>query len=274
MREHAIFVPHEGEYLAAVLTLPDTQPVGLALLLCGFGAPRSHRYQMWTRTARRIAAGGMATLRMDYVGIGDSTGTVREFRAEHEALCLAQARAVLDAGLRLTGVDRVAIAGNCLGARVAMAIAAERDDVAGVVGILPPLVKARPTKARLAKAKRSSIARVVRSNRVLRSVVLSRLRAMEGSTGSAVRGWFTGTLEHGRLLFLFGQDDHRLTPRMEAEIEVMLASLPESQRARYELRVLPQGPVAGFESVEIQEATIEAVSGFAVRCLRDPTVSE
>lgn len=177
---------------------------------------------------------------------------------------------VLRVGMEAMGVQRVVLAGNCLGGRVAMAVASEMPEVVGVAGILPPLVMPSAAKSRLSKAKRSRAARIIRSNPVLRRVVLERLRGMEGRTSSSVQAWFTGTLSHARLLFLFGQDDHRLTGRMKEQIDAMLAALPQERRDRYELRILPQGPLAGFESIDIQAATIDAVSGFVVRCFSEP----
>lgn len=270
MNEYPIFVPYEGEHLAAVLTVPDGDPRGVALLMCGLGAPRSHRYQMWTRTARRIADSGIAALRMDYVGIGDSTGAVREFRMGDEARSLAEAKAVLDVGVRALGVERVALAGNCLGSRVALALASERPEVVGAAGILPPLVSPSAMKSRLSKAKRSRAARMVRSNPFLRKTVLKRLREMDGQAPSTIKDWFAGTLDHARILFIFGEDDHRLTDRMQSQIDAMLMTMPPEIRSRYELKVLPQGPLAGFESIEIQEAVIDTVAGFVVETITSP----
>ena len=77
MNEHPMFVPWaDGEHLAAMLTVPDAPSRGLVLLLQGLGPPRSHRYQLWTRTARALAERGIASVRMDYPQVGDSTGRI------------------------------------------------------------------------------------------------------------------------------------------------------------------------------------------------------
>jgi alpha-beta hydrolase superfamily lysophospholipase len=72
MKEFPFFVPYEDQFLAGTLTVPDRDPEALVLLLAGTGAPRSHRFQLWTRTARGLAEHGLASVRLDYRGIGAS----------------------------------------------------------------------------------------------------------------------------------------------------------------------------------------------------------
>src|SRR5207248_11294939 len=69
----AVYVRHGNERLAAILTVPR-RPRGLVALLQGFGATRSHRNRLWTWISDDLAGRGMATVRFDYPGMGDSTG--------------------------------------------------------------------------------------------------------------------------------------------------------------------------------------------------------
>src|SRR5439155_9845754 len=46
VREYPVFIPWEGEHLAAVLSVPEGRARALALLPNVPGAPRSHRYQV------------------------------------------------------------------------------------------------------------------------------------------------------------------------------------------------------------------------------------
>jgi hypothetical protein len=119
VKEHPLFVPFGGEHLAAVLTLPDNSPRALVLFLQGLGAPRSHKNRVWTRAARELADRRIASVRMDYPEIGDTTGvlSVGEFNPVGEAM------AVMELSLEATGVSSFGIIGNCLGAKTGFAIA-------------------------------------------------------------------------------------------------------------------------------------------------------
>jgi pimeloyl-ACP methyl ester carboxylesterase len=132
--EAPIFVPFGEDRIAGVVTAPAGRPRGLAILLQGLGAPRSHKYGLWTRIARELADRGIASLRIDYQALGDSTG---EFLADltnppvEEAVTAA--RFVMD---RL-GIEVSATVGNCLGARTALAASARLPGCVSVGCILP-----------------------------------------------------------------------------------------------------------------------------------------
>ena len=76
MTEYPVFVPWRGGHLAAVVALPERPVRGLVVLSTGTGAPRSHRHQVWAVAAERLAAGGFASVRWEYPGLHDSTGSV------------------------------------------------------------------------------------------------------------------------------------------------------------------------------------------------------
>src|SRR5207244_11235313 len=90
----------------------DEAPRGVVLLLTGTGAPRSHRFQLWTRVARALGERGLASVRLDYLGIGDSTGSTREV-ALQGTTDIRTAQAIARFSLEVLGVDRMAVAGNC-----------------------------------------------------------------------------------------------------------------------------------------------------------------
>jgi pimeloyl-ACP methyl ester carboxylesterase len=133
-RELPIFAPFEDEYIASVVTTPsDSPPRALVLLLTGWGATRSHRGRIWTLVARSLAERGIASVRFDYPGIGDSTGTAEP---SVDAPPVAEVMAVLDAARRVTGDLEVGLAGNCIGAQVAFSVAARVPECRTVVGIV------------------------------------------------------------------------------------------------------------------------------------------
>ncbi len=132
--EHPIFVPYHDEHLAAVVTTPQGPARSLVVLLQGLGAPRSHKHRLWTRTARDLADRGIASVRMDYPELGDSTGA---FPGDLHAPPVAEATAVARVALEATGVERYGIVGNCLGARTALSMAKELPGCVSVSVILP-----------------------------------------------------------------------------------------------------------------------------------------
>jgi dienelactone hydrolase len=107
--------------LAAVLVLPrNVSSGGLCAVLLNAGAVRRiGPNRMWVETARRWAARGVPTLRLDVVGIGDADGPAVGYPDDagfHRQTLIAQVRAALDV-LQAEGVgDRFLVGGLCSGA--------------------------------------------------------------------------------------------------------------------------------------------------------------
>lgn len=128
------------EQLVAIATLPAapaptpaTRPVVIALnagVLHRIGPHRLH-----VRLARRLAALGFASLRLDLSGIGDSLGGA-EARSFRDSAVL-DTKAALD-GLGATlGAGRFVLFGLCSGADNALATALVDDRVVGIVLVDP-----------------------------------------------------------------------------------------------------------------------------------------
>lgn len=103
-----------------------------AVVLC---APVAHETTGWHRALRhwaeRLAASGVATLRFDYPGTGDSAGDDAS-----PALVRAWVDSVgdaIDAVRNWSGVQHVALAGARIGATFALAAASERGDVEALI---------------------------------------------------------------------------------------------------------------------------------------------
>ena len=168
--EHPLFVPYRDEHVAAVLTLPDGSPRGFVMLLQGLGALRSHKNRLWTRTARELAERGIASARMDYGAIGDSTG---RFEDRGDAP-VGEVRAVIGAALRATGLKEFAIVGNCLGVRTGFAIAARSASCVSMVCLVPGSLDAlmrRVDRSALGRAARGRARRSPRMRRIAHRVL-------------------------------------------------------------------------------------------------------
>lgn len=198
MNEYPIFVPHGGEHLAAVICLPDGQPQSLVLCVQGLGAPRSHRYGLWTRTARRLAEHQIASVRFDYPQMGDSTGV---FEAELDSPPVGEARAVVDLALLTLGVETYGIIGNCLGLLAGLEIAVQDPNCKSLVCLLkdPPkevLVDRNTPNYQLRARKMSR--RVPRARRFIRRFV----HVKKGSFRHGLTPEVARTLRSSDVLFL------------------------------------------------------------------------
>jgi hypothetical protein len=111
------WVPHGDTSIAACLTMPPDPSRLVALLQVGGGVPRTHRNRAWVHAARQLGDRGVATVRMDYPGTGDSTGEAALSLDRPPADAVI---AVIEHAQRVTGIDRVGVAGQCLGVRAAI----------------------------------------------------------------------------------------------------------------------------------------------------------
>jgi alpha/beta superfamily hydrolase len=259
VNEYALFVPHETDHLATVLTLPDEEPSALVLLVTGTGAPRSHRFQLWTRLARCLAERGFASVRMEYRGIGDSSG--RLDRPSMGDRRLEQALAVAQFGMRATGTSRFGVAGNCSGGIVALGVAAADSACQSAVCILPRIVQLGKVNQAVIGARRSRLARAVRSRAKLDKLVRRSLTATRDAPSPAVKEAIGPALDHARVLFIYSERDR--DPYVGKSVRMLGQLAPKlspERRSRLELMTTTEGPLHGFESLSAQEFVIDTVS--------------
>lgn len=138
--ETPVFLRSDGATIFAVHTRPPAPNgsgfVHLNILRHAVGGSWGPK-RFTVRLSRRIAAGGYDALRIDYRGVGESTGTVglmtttRPFTPD------------LDAGLEWLASRRigsVVLAGTCFGGRTALAAAPEVAGLRGVVLIATSVI--------------------------------------------------------------------------------------------------------------------------------------
>lgn len=129
--EEPAYLPVGGEDVFAIMTRPVANPrgVGVVLLQGGSWIPAPGRNQMWVNAARHLAGTGFHVVRMDYHGVGESSGHIDNYRLDEPFV--DDVTAAVD-WLRREGAERVVLAGTCFGARTALAVAGSADGVAGV----------------------------------------------------------------------------------------------------------------------------------------------
>jgi alpha/beta superfamily hydrolase len=256
MREFPVWIPVGEERLSATITVPDGEPRGLVLLMPGGGgAPRSHRYAMFTTVARELAPRGIASARMDWQGIGDSTG-----RASYRfhALPGEAAAEIARFAMKATGTSTFGMAGNCGGARTALlTLPMIPEASSAVLMMLKPLTGTRSEKQSVRKAKRM-VRGIPKIGRMLRGAywamrwrkgnpVLDRVKAL--SPAIDILFLEASTVKVGRL------------PKFVEELKA------KAGKRRLELRFFPGGATRAFQSLERQDFALEGMIDWFDRTL-------
>ncbi|MCI0633451.1 MAG: alpha/beta hydrolase [Actinobacteria bacterium] len=253
--EVPLFIPSRGERLGAVVTVPSHAPRSAlgVVLMAGRARDRAHRNGMWVRVADALAARGMYSLRLDYPGVGNSSGAPTVFDLEDPpGWAVEDACELL---LKETTVRRIALVGTCFGGRVVLEAASRIPALQGVA------VVAAPTHART-RTRRLRL-------RVKLSRALGRPGPEQGQAKAALQRREGGlpledrvspgfardlrrTLERAPVYFLYADRDFAW-----AELRFALDRL-KLPADRYELDVV-QGEMHTFRSLEVQRLTTERI---------------
>ena len=141
--ERALSFDCEGERLVGIASLPSGTATRGVLIVVGGPQYRAGSHRQFTLLARALAASGVAALRFDYRGMGDSEGELRDFAAVD-----ADLRAAVDAFFTAVPTLReVVLCGLCDGATAAVFYAPGDPRVAGLV-LLNPWVRTEQGAAR------------------------------------------------------------------------------------------------------------------------------
>ena len=254
MKEFPVFVPHEDEHLAAVITVPDSHPRAVVHLLQGGGGQsRSHQNRTWVRVARGLADKGIASVRMDYPGLGDSTG-LPSFEVESPPVEAALAVARISLGA--VGVDSFAVVGNCIGIPTAIEMAT-RIPCATVVCVVPTSLH---HLMEVSAGRRAGGARRAMGKRLpaLRRVVRELRRRGIGRSGpvTRLRPELATILRSASILILHGGTDDSWS-KLRTEMAELRSEIGEEAGARLVSGMLPsEGP--GFRELRFQQAMVDA----------------
>lgn len=121
--ERLISFQNQGQNLYGMLHLPDgPDPHPAAILLHGFTGHRSESHFIFTKQARHLAGHGVAALRFDFRGSGESEGDFSEMTVQGE---ISDAAAALDFLSAQPEIDaaRLGVLGLSLGGCVAACLA-------------------------------------------------------------------------------------------------------------------------------------------------------
>jgi len=262
MREFPVFVPVDGDHISAVVAVPDTEPKGLVLMLPGGGgAPRSHHFSLWTRVARALAEQGIASIRTDWRGVGDSTGAARfSLRILPGDDVVAMARFAM----RATGVRRLGLTGNCGGARTVMQAARSLPECEGVALLLvKPLVDNQST-SRAAVWTRSTISRTPVVGRLAKDIYWKLRRGRSDPITEQLK-----TLRGSTHILLMEPD----TVKAGKLPQFVSAAKRSNGAYRVDIKDLPGGKVREFQSIERQDYVVRSLVDWFDQTFASSTVA-
>ena len=141
--EETFTFPCEGSQLVGIIHKPARCLRHGVLIVVGGPQYRVGSHRQFTLLARRLADAGIAAMRFDYRGMGDSEGAERSFEALDSDIAAA-IQAFLD---RVEGLESVALWGLCDAASAALFYAPQDARVSGLV-LLNPWVRSESGAAR------------------------------------------------------------------------------------------------------------------------------
>lgn len=271
--QYPVFVDWgEGRRVAAVVTVPDADPEGVVISLAGTGRHNVIGSTMCTQLSQRMVELGLASVRLDYAGVGDSPGVVTTWTPADVDAAARQARAVLEEAMDALGVATFVAVGTCYGSRVALSLVSERS-CAGAICLAPPVLELSGLSRLSRQVGERTVLSYVRSNAALRRLMRPlRGTLSERKPAATVVGAFEH-LDRARIAFLYGTppfDDH-YSKRAQEAVYSALADLPASKRERFELQMLPWGPLSTFDilSPADQSAVLDVVVPLVRRSFED-----
>lgn len=141
--EHAFMFDCAGNRLLGITTHPENAADTGVLILVGGPQYRAGSHRQFTLLARQLAARGIASMRFDFRGMGDSEGESRTFETVNDDILAA-----LDAFFaRLPGLRHIALWGLCDAASAALLYAHTDPRVNGLI-LLNPWVHSEAGAAR------------------------------------------------------------------------------------------------------------------------------
>lgn len=283
--ERPVWIEAGSETLYGVLTVPTGEPADLCALLLsgagrkGGGVPSPGRNRVWVHLARELASTGVASLRLDFRGIGESTGSVTDYDLRKPFAEDVQGAA---AWAIENGFSRVALIGTCFGGRAALAVSRDIEGLAGVgllaapvldfdkdgsvsrAAVLPASFYAkkafdpRALRQLLDSETRAPIVKVVRQK--LRLTVDRKTREDRGGDGASPR--VVRQLDHlvdqgVPVLFVYGVEDP-YRQDLDRALAGPAARTKERAGSLWSFDVV-SGRVHGMTSIETQRETVAAV---------------
>jgi pimeloyl-ACP methyl ester carboxylesterase len=248
VNQFPLFVEAGNDHVASVLTVPEDNPRGVVITLPGTGRHDLIGSTMCAHLSQRLVERGLAHVRLDYAGVGDSPGLVPTWVLSDVGAASQQARAVLGVVTEALGVRRFVVVGACYGSRVALSLVSDPDCCGAVCLATPVLDHGGFARVSRGVGERTVFS-YVRSHVALRRLAGPLRRTLKARKPAAgVVGAFD-YLDRAAITFLYGrfpQEDH-YNRQVREVLDEAVVKLPPERRERFELRMLQWGPLSKFD---------------------------
>ncbi len=299
-QETPVFFPAGGETLFGIFTEPPANARGIAaILLVGGGSTATNRNRISVRLARRLGAHGYHALRIDYHGVGESTGVLARPPRVGEPFISDVEGAVR--WVQGRGIRRSVLIGSCFGGRTALSSAPGVSGLQAVVLLSPPLRDlAMDQEVGTRLASRVSVWQALRRalsprallgwrdparRRTYRQFLTVKARMLWRLPGRllgrrADDSWVSRDLlepiealagEGVPVLLVYGTKDYHYDDFLSARPGRLGKAL---SRAPLTDVLVVEGPVHGFPKVEVQERVLGLVVDWVQRVTPAPTGSD
>lgn len=135
-RESIVF-ENEGQRVFGIAHLPLTPPPHPAVLIChGLGGHKTGKFRLYVTLSEMLARNGIASLRFDFRGSGDSEGEFADASVTSE---LSDARKALKSLLAIPSIDpsRIGLFGRSFGGSIALMLARETPIIKSIATWAP-----------------------------------------------------------------------------------------------------------------------------------------
>jgi Alpha/beta hydrolase family len=254
VKQFPVFVDVGDRHVAAVVTVPERDPSGLVISLAGTGRHNLVGSTLCAHLSQRVVEEGLASVRFDYSGVGDSPGHVPAWSLSDVEAVARQADAVLSSAMALLDVSRFAAVGTCYGSRVALSLVPHASCL-GAICLAPPVLEYGGVSRLGRQVGERTVLSYVRSHAALRRMARPLRRTMRANKLAPVVTAAFEHLDRARIVFLYGtepQDDH-YSRRAQEVLDESLARLPAERQERFALRMLPWGPLSTFDILAPEE---------------------
>lgn len=260
--EFPVFVPAGDDHLCAVVCIPENQEADRGVvLLTGSNYTRTHRNRMWVRTARALAEAGVPSIRLDYHGVGDSTGRAT---FDMESPFDADALAAADFLIRATGISQLTFMATCFGGRTAMAAAALHSKAtAATLFPVPLMVRRKAETNHLRTRVKRSVRKWEWGKKLFTFPALRRMRNTRAAARAKpttvvsprFKNDFLDFLTRGEVRFVYGDRSESLPDlqRLLADVEPRLTV---EARRRVHVELLAECAPEGFRTLEDQDVAV------------------
>ena len=269
MKTFPILLPAGEDVIAAVVTVPDGQPRGVVIVLAGTGRHNVIGGTMAGLLTARVAAEGLASVRLDYAGVGDSPGLVESWSPAHVGRALDAARTAVRTVGEAVGASRFVAVGTCYGSRVSLHLVDEPTCI-GAVCLAPPILDHGSVAAAGKTLGGRRLVSAARSAPVLRTILRPVVRLARARKPSRGVLQALANLQRARIVFLYGSPKHEdhYSRKAHESVDAALGKLSAEERERFELRFLDLGPLTTFDGLDApeQDAILDTVVPYVRAC--------